>query len=197
ITHYKIFLASPGGLEEERDEYYDIVNEYSQDILRFKNVKFDPCGYEETLAEYINTQEAINTQFLENCDYFILLIWDRIGTLTESGKSRTELEYMMAVNLLSDTEKPMHDIVVFSKEIEENKLRDEKDRRQLDRAKDFIKRLIEKEKGLIKPFNDLRSFRRLVTQHLTKWVCDHDSKYKEEPERISVMNIEDGTKPTK
>jgi hypothetical protein len=50
ITAYRIFLATPGGLDTERQKFRDIVNSYNDIDALEKEVLFIPVGWELTLA---------------------------------------------------------------------------------------------------------------------------------------------------
>lgn len=49
ITRYKVFIASPGGLEEERKAFQETIREYNLEIDELqRDVSFMPVGWEET-----------------------------------------------------------------------------------------------------------------------------------------------------
>lgn len=190
-THYKVFIASPSGLEEERDSFYETVNHYSEDESRPRGVWFEPWGHEKARSEYNDTQETIERQCLLECDYFIMVIHDRIGTLEQVGNeiiSRTEREYRLAIECINDRDKPMRDIAIFFKNINVEKCRNKEELIQLEFAKGFRKKLIEKNVGYIPNFESKSEFVRLIRQHIAGWLRQHEGIEGSRPE-ITVMDI--------
>ncbi len=83
ITGYLVFIASPGGLQNEREAFRKTIVEANEDAL-YRGAIFIPVGWEDTFAGVGRPQEIINRD-LRECDYFVLLLADRWGTPTGSG----------------------------------------------------------------------------------------------------------------
>ena len=75
----RIFLASPGDLEEERIAIRDIVLEINESWANPLGYHIDLVAWEETVAGYGRPQHLINKD-LDQCDLFIGMIWKRWGT---------------------------------------------------------------------------------------------------------------------
>ena len=192
LTHYRVFIASPSGLEDERDLFYRTVQQYSEDEAQYRNVWFEPWGWEKAPSEFNDPQETIVREGLLNCDYFIMVLWDRAGTLIKKNgneMSRTESEYRLAIELLESGLKELKGIAVFFKGIDENGKRDKDDAAQLNIAKDLRQRVMDEEVCLVKTFETAKDFERLIRQHLGIWSREHDG------EGETIMNIGDGSKP--
>src|SRR4028118_236692 len=102
LTAYRIFIASPGGLQKEREAFKNIINKYNETDATERNVQFIPVGWEATLGGIGRPQELINED-IRRCDYFILVLWDRWGSRPNkenegSYTSGTDEEYHVALN---------------------------------------------------------------------------------------------------
>lgn len=50
ITAYRVFIASPGGLDEERRRFREALNEFNEDQAIESGAIIIPVGWELTLA---------------------------------------------------------------------------------------------------------------------------------------------------
>src|SRR5690349_3781271 len=111
VTVYRIFIATPSGLEAERRAFRaTLLDDNETDALQ-RGVMFVPVGWEDTLGGMGRPQELINRD-LRMCDYFMLIVWDRWGTPpgiegTSQFTSGTEEEFNTAVTLMADASRPM------------------------------------------------------------------------------------------
>src|SRR5438046_2882905 len=97
IRAYRIFIASPGGLADERRRFRDVVHRFNDTDAIPRGVLFIPVGWEDTLGGVGRPQSPINEE-VRDCDYFLLMLWDRWGSPPDSeaaGRftSGTEEEY--------------------------------------------------------------------------------------------------------
>ena len=79
IVAYDVFLASPSGLEREREVFRRTLREYSETEGAPRSVAFRPVGWEGVPGGVGRPQSLINDT-LRNCDYFVLVLWDRWGS---------------------------------------------------------------------------------------------------------------------
>src|SRR6266496_5004021 len=124
VTAYRVFIASPGGLEEERQAFRTVVNDYNESDALDEGVLFVPVGWELARAGMGRPQEVIN-RMVRRCDYFILVLHDRWGTAPSASgpySSGTEEEYHVARECFRN--ETMRDIAVLFKEIDSAKLSD-------------------------------------------------------------------------
>lgn len=170
IIDYKVFIASPGGLENERKAFRDIVNELNELDIQARKVIFTPVGWEATLGGYERPQGLINRDLIE-CDYFILVLYDRWGSppdTTENFSSGCEEEFDLAINCLEDPQKPMSEVVVFFKDVSRDKIEDPGP--QLTKVLKFRNELEKSKKHLYMTFSELDSFRLYLRKFLTRWI---------------------------
>ncbi len=177
IDGYKVFIASPGGLEKERKAFACTLNDYNETDALHRGKLFIPKGWEVTLAGMGRPQALINEAICE-CDYFVLLLWDRWGSPTGvEGQSKyssgTEEEYHVALECINDPEKPLRQMVVFFKAVDPGKLSDPGP--QLTQVLEFKKKL-EREKQLyFFTFDEMATYEKRLRAHLARWVRDAEN----------------------
>lgn len=176
ITAYRVFIASPGGLQEERKIFREVVNSYNEVDAVQRGLLFIPTGWEDTLGG-VGRPQAIINEDLRVCDYFILLLWDRWGTPPDVGavggySSGTQEEYTVAQSCLLDSALPMREIVAFFKAVDPSKLSDPGE--QLQKVLDFKRELERQKMMLFSTFDNSAGFTHQLRRHLAKWVRDHE-----------------------
>src|SRR3989304_2651120 len=101
LTQYRVFIGSPGGLLEERQEFRDKLIKFSAMHAEPRSVSFEPVGWEDTIAGVGRPQQLINDD-LSQCDYAVFVFHDRWGTPPGGGyTSGTEEEWELAEKLFS------------------------------------------------------------------------------------------------
>ena len=178
ITRYKVFIASPGGLQQEREAFRDTIRAYNEEIdQQRRDLTFMPVGWEETLGGYGRPQSLINEDIIA-CDYFILLLWDRWGSPPDTlGKSRyssaCEEEFALALECLGDPAKPMREVVIFFKAAAPAQLADPGS--QLNQVLNFKRKLEREKTHLFTTFDETAAFQRQQRRHLANWVYAHET----------------------
>ena len=190
LTQYRVFISSPKGLEEERKAFYKEVNDYDEIDARPRGVSFLAIGSEKVVPEYGRPQSIINKE-LYNCDYFVLVLWDRWGTppgtLDQTVySSGSEEEFNEAVNCLS--KKIICGIVVMFKEIENTELANQDE--QLQKVIKFKKKLETDQTLFYQKFSSTEDFRKILRRCLAKWVQHHVSKIAKVPVEKTVLEYE-------
>jgi tetratricopeptide (TPR) repeat protein len=175
LKGYRIFIATPGGLDEERKAFRKVIEEYNDSDATRRGVIFLPVGWEVTLGGVGRPQELINKD-LRECDYLVLVLWDRWGSPTGNEDapftSGTEEEFAVAMQCLADHNFPMKQLVVFFKAVDERKLSDPGE--QLKKVLAFREKL-EKEKTLLfYTYDAVSIFESKLRSHLARWVRDHE-----------------------
>jgi tetratricopeptide (TPR) repeat protein len=176
LRAYRVFIASPSGLAQERQSFRMSLAQYNEDEALERGVSFWPVGWEDTLGGVGRPQSLINED-IKRCDYFVLVLCDRWGSPPSAGSgaftSGTEEEYHVARTCLADASMPMRQIVVLFKGVSERQLSDPGD--QLKKVLAF-RRQIEAEKQLLfHTFDVTDEFGRIIRRHLAHWVRDHES----------------------
>jgi len=172
VTLYRVFVASPGGLEQERALFRQTLQEYNESEALDRGAMFVPIGWELTLPGTGRPQELINKD-LRACDYFMLLLWDRWGSPTEAGSSPrfasgVEEEFSIAQECMADEKGTMRDLVVLFKAVDHGKLADPGP--QLSKVIDFKKSLEGSKQLLFATFDNGTLLQQHIRRCLGQWL---------------------------
>src|SRR5713101_9911205 len=88
---YRVLIASPSDLTEERQAATEAVNEWNAQHAVAESVVLLPVKWEThaTPQSGVRPQEAINRQLVRECDILIGMFWTKIGTSTGVAESGT------------------------------------------------------------------------------------------------------------
>ena len=189
ITEYRVFIASPGGLQEERQRFRDALIEYNASDALPRGVVFTPVGWEDTLGGIGRPQSLINEE-LKECDFFVLVLWDRWGTPPDNDEgpytSGTEEEFAVAREALADENAPMRQLVAFFKAVDPKQLSDPG--AQLSKVLEFRKQLEANKELLYQTFDSSDRFGAVLRRHLGAWVLAHEKHSTLRPELPSEFS---------
>ena len=125
ITAYRVFIASPGGLDKERDAFRLAINAHNESDAIERGVIFLPIGWEITPGGIGRPQAIINEE-VRRCDYFMLVLHDRWGSAPQTGRgpysSGSEEEFDIALEC--HKRGTMRQIVILFKDLDPAQLRD-------------------------------------------------------------------------
>jgi len=117
ISLYKLFLASPSDVKEERKIVESVINEFNNTFSAQLNAKIELCCWEKStypsVGEY--TQAVINSQLGDEYDIFIGILWTRFGSKTLNYDSGTEEEFYRALERNKKADK-VHIMMYFNVE---------------------------------------------------------------------------------
>lgn len=170
VRAVRVFIASPRGLDDEREAFRKVLTEFNEDEGLHRDITFWPIGWELAAAGTGRPQQIINDE-VEQCDYLVLVLWDRWGSDpggTSGATSGTEEEYEVARAALDSPSLPMRDIVVAFKAVDERQLSDPGS--ELQRVLAFRTQLEAAKSLLFATFDTTEEFSRIVRQHLQKWL---------------------------
>jgi hypothetical protein len=173
ITAYRVFIASPGGLEDERKAFRRIINSHNEDAIE-RGVIFRPIGWEDIRGGVGRPQHLINRD-VRRCDYFVLVLWDRWGSppdVDEQGRFKSGSEEELGVARECYEAGTMRNIVVFFKDVSPDKVRDPGP--QLQAVLDFRKCLERQKTFFYQNFDAVTAFEERLRGHLFGWVRDHE-----------------------
>lgn len=121
LHEYQVFIASPGGLEEERRLIRQILEQYNKTDAIHRGVKFRPFGYEDAVSG-IGRPQALVNDAVKTSDFLIMVLADRWGSPTDANgggyTSGTHEEFELALRCFENRELPMRNVVVLFKEID-------------------------------------------------------------------------------
>ncbi|MBF9129162.1 tetratricopeptide repeat protein [Plantactinospora sp. S1510] len=175
VENYKLFIASPGGLDPERQAIRDEVAAFNEKSGRDLGLRFEVTGWKEVSGGMGRPQELINRE-LEQCDYMILMLASRWGMAPmRDGQfsSGTEEEFNLARECINRATSPMADILVLFKGVPEEQLRDPGP--QLSAVLDFKQKLEDSKEVFFKTFDDPELLRREVALRLHSWAREREA----------------------
>lgn len=171
ITAYRVFIASPGGLEKERRAFRQALLLYNETDAIHDGVMFIPVGWEDTLGGVGRPQSIINDD-LRKCDFAIVLLHNRWGSAPDRDVGRyssgTEEEFHVAMECQRDETHPMRQVVTFFKAVAPKYLVEPSE--QLTKVLEFRKRLEREKEHLFHVFDTTRSFEDLLRRHFGAWL---------------------------
>ena len=88
---YRILIASPSDLAEERQAVTEAINEWNALHAAAEAVIFLPVKWETnaTPTSGVRPQDAINDQLVSRCDLLVGIFWTKLGTSTGVAESGT------------------------------------------------------------------------------------------------------------
>ncbi|MBM4431270.1 MAG: DUF4062 domain-containing protein, partial [Chloroflexi bacterium] len=94
VTKLRVFVASPGDVQEERDLLADVIDELNRGIAEEKGLVLELVRWETHAWPDIgeDAQDVINRQIAPG-DVFVGIMWNRFGTPTRRAESGTKKEF--------------------------------------------------------------------------------------------------------
>lgn len=189
VTVYKVFLASPSDVEEERKVVDKVISTYNQmhssDNLKLELVCWENASF-PSFGDY--AQDVINSQIGDDYDIFIGILWTRFGTATAKYGSGTEEEFERAYQRYSSGE--CVKMMIYRKD--ENVPPSKINPTQLQLVNDFILKIGDLG-GYYFTFKSSNEFSDILLQHLDKTVKQVVKDYEQSsPKTLLVSNTVTG-----
>jgi hypothetical protein len=94
VTKLRVFVASPGDVQKERELLDDIIDELNRGIAADKGLVLELVRWETHAWPDIgeDAQDVINRQIAPG-DVFVGIMWNRFGTPTKRAESGTKEEF--------------------------------------------------------------------------------------------------------
>ena len=88
---YRILIASPSDVEEEREIAERVIQEWNDLYSYSRKIVLLPLRWETHTAPEFGTrrQEVINRAIVDECDLLVGIFWTRIGSPTGAADSGT------------------------------------------------------------------------------------------------------------
>lgn len=155
---YKILVASPGDVEEERQAIPEVISEWNNINSENNGVVLLPVKWETHSAPLMGdrAQGVINNQLVTSCDMAIGVFWTRLGSPTGASESGTaeEIEWFI------DNGKPVM-LYFSSRDINPSKL----DIEQYTALKNFEKKM--QKIGLTGSYTSITDFKEQLLRQLS------------------------------
>lgn len=189
----RIFIGSPGGLDEERQAAHDVVNSVNKSHSERWGLLFKLLGWENVAPGYVRPQEKIN-QDLDKCEYFIGVLWNHWGsrpTVDLNGPaSGFEEEYLRAKQRKENG--LMKDIAIYFKHVDIPAGLEPND--SYKKVIEFKQQCIDEKSFLFKEFAGVHDFASLVREKLEEIGWDQTDIDKFRDEGQSDQKIPEATK---
>jgi hypothetical protein len=178
----KIFIGSPGDLQEERKIARDVVQRVNKAIGRHLGVHVELRGWEDTLPGYTSRpQEKINED-LRECDIFLGLMWKRWGTPPrDDGEYTSGFEEEYHVALEQREADRMREIFLYFKEMPDA-LREDPGP-QASKVLEFRRSVEQGRKVLFHTFEDAGEWEEVLRDHLDEHLAKNFAPVPEESEQ--------------
>jgi hypothetical protein len=173
VKVYKIFIASPSDVQEERevcDKVFDGINKNIGHIYGFR-VESKKWEKDARPSFGHDGQDVINKQLLDDFQLFIGIMWHKFGTPTPRGGSGTEEEFDLAFEKLKNG-KTLDLLMYFN---QENGDPFSLDMEQVNKIKEYKKKIAGLG-GLYTHYNGADQFETHLYDHLNSFFRE---KYKQ------------------
>ncbi len=161
---FRVFLASPSDLGEERRAAREIVEELNTIWSKETDLRIELIGWEDTLPGAGRPQALINAD-LDKADLFLGCLWQKMGSPSGAiGKTGFEEEFERALARNQNTGIP--EMWLFIKEVDAARTSDPGE--QLRKVLEFRKKQEEGKQLLFKQFKDVTSWRELLRSLLLR-----------------------------
>ena len=166
----RVFLASPGDLQDERRLAKEAVEEINKGIASPLGFRVELMGWEDTLPGSGRPQAIIN-QELERCELFIGIMWKKWGTPPDTQSPYTsgfEEEFERSSKRLKETGQP--EMAMYFKKIPEDYMDDPGE--DLKKVLAFRDRITSEKILLFDTFNEPNDFQKCVRLKITNYLIN-------------------------
>jgi|GEM_PF-5849246 len=164
VRVFRVFLASPSDLADERRVARDVVEALNTVCSKEIDLRIELLGWEDTLPGAGRPQALINAD-LDKADLFLGCLWQKMGSPSGAhGKTGFEEEFERALTRNQNSGTP--EMWLFIKEVDATRTSDPGE--QLKRVLEFRKNQQEGKQLLFKEFKDVQSWRELLRDLLLR-----------------------------
>jgi hypothetical protein len=107
---HRIFCATPGDLEEERQAFYEVMGAFNEEEAMRREILFVSVSIVPQLSDKRVFQGAIGEN-IRSCRYYVQILEDSWGP----PQKNFERDYALAMKCAADPALPMEDVAVFYK----------------------------------------------------------------------------------
>lgn len=192
---FRVFLASPGDLVEERRVAKRVIDEYNSQLAYAFGYHAELVGWEDTLPGVGRPQALINRD-LDGCDLFVGMLWKRWGSLPDTSGEFTsgfEEEYVRSMRRFEAEQRPQ--IQLLLKDIDPASLFDAGP--QLERVQAFRERVFAEKKLMAKTFASITEFEKLFRFCINGYVMElGDQEVATSPEKSEPRGVSSSVQVT-
>lgn len=184
LKEVRVFIASPGDVEEERWKAVEIINELNSDIAYSKGLTLIPITGADVASEI---GERVQQVILERInmgeiDIFVGIMWQRFGTPTgEDYESGTEEEFHVAYDQWKVKGSP-HIMFFFNEVLD--RIPSKSGYEQLGKVITFKEKI--GERGVIGKYQGVDSFKDVFRKDLTRIILNWRGKTEAAAEKARI-----------
>lgn len=120
----RVFLASPGDLDNERQLARSLVDQHNEAYAEALGYHVELVGWEDTVSVFGRPQETINKD-LETCELFIGMLWKKWGTPPDTeGKFSSGFEEEFSISIDRRKNEGTPEISLLFKDVDQEFLKD-------------------------------------------------------------------------
>jgi hypothetical protein len=190
VTKYKIFLASPSDLEEDRLSIDEVIKELNISYGKQNEIFLELLKWETHSGAGISTihpQEIINSDLGIDYDIFIGIIWGKFGTKTDSADSGTEEEFLNAYNRFIEKPNSLQILFYFkTTPISINEINPE----QIKKIQEFKTEIGKNKKVLYFQYNNISELSQFLRIHIPMRINDLKTNSLNPIKEVEVSNSE-------
>lgn len=161
----RVFIGSPGGLDEERRAAHEVVESVNRSHSERWGCHFKLLGWEHAVPGFVRPQSKINED-LDRCDYFIGVLWNKWGSQPSTDPSGYtsgfEEEYERSKARIKSGH--MKDMAIYFKEVDVPSGMEPGE--EIKKVLDFRQKCIDEKIVFFKPFSGVSDFRDVVREKL-------------------------------
>lgn len=194
----RVFLGSPGDLEDERIAAKGVVDELNELLGANLGYHVELVRWETVVSAFGRPQGIINRE-LERCELFIGMLWKRWGTPPSKDgpySSGFDEEFSISSASCAATGKP--EISLFFKNVDPGHAADPGD--ELKKVLRFKQTIIDEKTVMFDRFEDAAEFtvklRRCITQYLFKLRDQEQKAAAEDSQSLPSEKVENAALPT-
>jgi len=195
----RVVLASPSDVKREREAFAKVIEQVNNDTARPAGFHLDLWRWETDSRPGFNPkgpQGLIDKVLkIDQCDLFVGIFWNRIGSVTKFGKTGTEHEFDTAYKAWKRKKSP--EIMFYFNEKPSN-LASDADLAQRGKVLGFRRDF--PDEGLYWPYKGQAEFAKYASEHLRRFIHELASsgkgKRKPEPDAGHLFTLKVGRKGT-
>jgi len=117
ITNYRLFLASPGDVANERDIVKKVISDFNVQYVRELKSTISLMTWENnTHPAFGNYPQGVISQQIGEYDIFVGVLWSKFGTPTPSSGSGTEEEFNIAYDKFKSNPNEIRIMIYFNQD---------------------------------------------------------------------------------